>query len=222
MAEEKSKEDTDDIAAGETEELEKMLEDSDAEGMAEAGLIGKTLGLAKKLIPKDKKTMIITGIGALVLLVLLVGGATYFLSNTQVSDETDKDTGLPLETAGDGGESKVKKKEDSFILKTAIFALDPFFMPLNMGAQQIERFVNIKVNLLLSNRRMKREMVKNLQPLRQNIYKILRKKKTRDFTQNKAKLKNRLKQEIVTLANSLLLSGTGTVEDVFFTKFVVK
>jgi|GEM_PF-556004 len=215
MAEE-GKEDLDAVAADEAAELQKMLGEAEQEEQAQAGLFGKIIFLLKKLLPKSKKSMIIVGAGALVLLLVVGGGLAYFLlSAPQPEGETAKQT-------EDVAPAPKKSAEDALTLKTGIYTLEPFFLPLGMGSRQAVRFVNLKVNLLLSNRRMEKDVEKNVGPIRQNIYKILKRKKMKDYTENKAKLENRLKQEIVTLANSFLLSGTGTVEDVFFTQFVVK
>ena len=76
--------------------------------------------------------------------------------------------------------------------------------------------------LLLSNNKLDREISKNLSILRKNIYYILKKKSLEDFKGDKKKLEERLKKEILTTANTLLLSGTGTVTDVLFVQFVLK
>ena len=218
MAEkEQIQEDLDVLAVKEAKELENMLGEADAEEAAAAGFKGKIFNLIKKFLPKEKKkAMIFIAAVTLVLLLMVAGGISYFLLGSEVAEENLDTTEELLP------EMEVEDKKESFILKTAVYTLDPFFMPLNMGSQEIERFVNIKINLLLSNRTMQKDLEKNHNVLRQNIYKMLRKKRTKDFTINITKLKRRLKQEVIILANSLLLSGTGTVDDVFFTQFVVK
>ena len=69
---------------------------------------------------------------------------------------------------------------------------------------------------------MNREIDKNIADIRQRIYFLLKNIKSFEFIRNNIKLKNRLKKEIISLVNSLLSTGIGTVSDVLFTEFMVK
>ena len=51
---------------------------------------------------------------------------------------------------------------------------------------------------------------------------ILKRKNPDEFTLQRANTEERIKKEILTASNALLLSGAGTVTDVFFTNFMIK
>ena len=69
---------------------------------------------------------------------------------------------------------------------------------------------------------MNREIDKVLPLIRKNIYTILRRKRPSDFTLKRSRAEERIKKEILIASNTQLLAGTGTITDVFFTRFVVK
>jgi flagellar basal body-associated protein FliL len=50
----------------------------------------------------------------------------------------------------------------------------------------------------------------------------LRRKRPTDFTIQRSKTEERIKKEILTASNAILLSGTGTITDVFFLNFMIK
>lgn len=75
--------------------------------------------------------------------------------------------------------------------------------------------IYISPNLLLSNRVLNREIDKVLPLVRKNIYRILKRKRIGDFTLKQSQTEERIKKEILTASNALLLSGTGTITDVF-------
>ena len=106
--------------------------------------------------------------------------------------------------------------------KVNAFKLDSFFVPLMKGKEETGEFVILSATLLLSNSKLSQEIIKNISIIRKNIYYILRKKSPEDFKGDKKKLEDRLKKEIVTAANTVILSGSGVVTDVYFTQFVVK
>lgn len=211
------KEDLDALAAEESAELQRMLgESEEEEARAEAGLPGKTFFLLKGLVSGDKKSIII--VAALVFLILAGGGLAYFLlggpkPQKETVKQVEKAATQPLEKPEKGGAP---------VLTTDIYVLEPFFLPVNMGPQQAVRFVNLKINFLLSNRVMKKNIEKNIGPIRQKIYSILKRKTVKDYTENKIRLERQLKEKIPRLANNFLASGTGIVEDVFFTQFIIK
>ena len=74
----------------------------------------------------------------------------------------------------------------------------------------------------MSNRKLNKEIDKNVAEIRKQIYEILRNKQSRAYIENKTKIKEMLKREILTASNSLLSSGEGTISDVLFTDFIIK
>lgn len=221
MAEEEKKE-TEEGAEEATEELQKLL--GEAEVLDEEGL-----GFVAKILRKFKKNkkLAIAAVGALTLAVIV---PAYFLSKPKPVEKTEE--GLEEGAPGSKGTAK-KKEEETAKLKQqqeeaaklkslTVYKLAPFFMPLNLGPKESERFVTINLYLLLSNPKLDAELVKNLPMLRENIFSLLKRKKPIDFIQDKKKVEQRLRQEIVTLANTLILSGSGTINDVYFTEFIVK
>ena len=58
--------------------------------------------------------------------------------------------------------------------------------------------------------------------IRQNIYAILKRKKLSDFLDPKKPVEERIKKEIIVSTNTTLISGVGSIEDVFFSQFVVQ
>ena len=118
-----------------------------------------------------------------------------------------------------GEEAKIKKVK---IKKVNIYDLEPFFLPIRDNGKETDKFISISANLLLSNRVLHLEIGRVLPLVRKNIYNILRRKRPSDFTLKSFHTEERIKQEIRTACNALLSGGTGTIKDVFFTRFVVK
>jgi flagellar basal body-associated protein FliL len=120
-------------------------------------------------------------------------------------------------------EQEVKVDEEE--VKTAkinIYKLEPFFLPLLDDGKETGQFITVSANLLLSNSVLNRELDKLLPLIRKSIYNILKKKGPTDFTLKRSHAEERIKKEILTASNSLLLSGTGTITDIFFSRFMIK
>ncbi|MCH2393006.1 MAG: flagellar basal body-associated FliL family protein [Nitrospinales bacterium] len=115
-----------------------------------------------------------------------------------------------------------EEEEEVIIKKVNIYELEPFFLPIREDGKETGRFISISANFLLSNRVLNKEIDKVLPLVRKNIYNILRRKRPSDFTLKSFHTKERIKQEIMTACNALLSGGTGTIKDVFFTRFMVK
>ncbi|MBC8288461.1 MAG: flagellar basal body-associated FliL family protein [Nitrospinae bacterium] len=194
------------LSTDETEELERLLEDAGDEAVAVAGLKGKL----QKILANKKILMIIGG----VLLVLTLGLGFLFLRGDKEADI------IPVEEPV--AEEEIKDEEETKIEKVNIYKLEPFFLPLLNEGKETGRFISISANLLLSNRVLDRELDKVLPLMRKSIYNILRRKRPNDFLLKRTKTEERIKQEILTASNALLLSGTGTITDVFFAHFMIK
>ena len=167
-----------------------------------------------KKILSNKKLLMIYGGGFLVLILAIGVGAYFFLG------EKEADV-VPLEEQA-VDEEIIEEEEEVIIEKVNIYELEPFFLPIREDGKETGRFISISANLLLSNRVLYKEIDKVLPLVRKNIYNILRRKRPSDFTLKRSRTEERIKKEILTASNTLLLAGTGTITDVFFTRFMVK
>ena len=176
-----------------------------------------------KKILSNKKLLMIYGGGFLVLILAIGVGAYFFLGEKEadvVPLEEQADV-VPLEEQA-VEEEIIEEEEEVIIKKVNIYELEPFFLPIREDGKETGRFISISANLLLSNRVLNREIDKVLPLIRKNIYTILRRKRPSDFTLKRSRAEERIKKEILTASNLQLLAGTGTITDVFFTRFMVK
>ena len=176
-----------------------------------------------KKILSNKKLLMIYGGGFLVLILAIGVGAYFFLGEKEadvVPLEEQADV-VPLEEQA-VDEEIIEEEEEVIIEKVNIYELEPFFLPIREDGKETGRFISISANLLLSNRVLNREIDKVLPLIRKNIYTILRRKRPSDFTLKRSRAEERIKKEILIASNTQLLAGTGTITDVFFTRFVVK
>ena len=153
------------------------------------------------------------GGGALVLLIAIGAGVYFTMSGTE--EEV-----VPVEE--EKAEKEIKEEETSVIEKVNIYKLEPFFLPVRENGKETGRFLSLSANLLLSNSVLNKDLKKVLPLVRKNIYGILRRKRPSDFTLKRANTEERIKREIRTATNALLLTGSGTVTDVFFLSFMIK
>ncbi len=207
-----------DLTTGEATELERLLDDAGGGDEAAGGLKAKF-----KKILSNKKLLMIYGGGFLVLILAIGVGAYFFLGEKEadvVPLEEQADV-VPLEEQA-VDEEIIEEEEEVIIEKVNIYELEPFFLPIREDGKETGRFISISANLLLSNRVLNREIDKVLPLIRKNIYTILRRKRPSDFTLKRSRAEERIKKEILIASNTQLLAGTGTITDVFFTRFVVK
>lgn len=107
------------------------------------------------------------------------------------------------------------------IQKPNIYPLKPFFVPIRVKNRETGRFLHVTAHLVLSNRRLHKDIDK-VQPLiRQSVYSLLSRKKAKDFEKGRVTFEEKVKREILTASNSFLLSGTGTIINIVFTEFVI-
>jgi flagellar basal body-associated protein FliL len=203
-----------DLTTGEATELERLLDDAGGGDEAAGGLKAKF-----KKILSNKKLLMIYGGGFLVL-ILAIGVGAYFFLGEKEADVVPLDV-VPLEEQA-VEEEIIEEEEEVIIEKVNIYELEPFFLPIREDGKETGRFISISANLLLSNRVLNREIDKVLPLVRENIYTILRRKRPSDFNLKRSRTEERIKKEILIASNTLLLAGTGTITDVFFTRFVVK
>ena len=202
-----------DLTTDEKAELESRLDDTGGGEKAAGGLQGV------KAKFKNKKLLIIYGGGLLVLIIAIGVGAYFFLGEKEVDVVPLEEQAVEEEIIEEEEEVKIKKVK---IKKVNIYNLEPFFLPIRDDGKETGRFISIAANLLLSNRVLNHEIDKVLPLVRKNIYNILRRKRPSDFTLERFQTEERIKKEILTASNALLLGGTGTITDVFFTRFMVK
>jgi len=197
------------LSDDEKEELEGLLDGEDDEE-AEGSKLQKILA--------NKKVLIII---VVLLLLIIAGVAFFFLQNAKEAEV------VPLENKVNEEVSKEEKEEEEEgeevkIGKVNIYELEPFFLPLLDDGKETGQFISISANLLMSNSVLGREINKVLPLLRKNIYNILKRKKPADFMLNRSRTEEIIKKEILTASNALLLSGSGTITDVFFSRFMIK
>ena len=77
-------------------------------------------------------------------------------------------------------------------------------------------------HLVLSNRRLRKDIDKVRPLIRQSVYTVISRRKFKDFEKGGVKIEEKIKREILTASNSFLLSGTGTVTNIIFTEFMVQ
>ena len=206
-----------DLTADEKAELESRLDDTGGGEKAAGGLKGLKAKFQKIL--SNKKLLMIYGGGLLVLIIAIGVGAYFFLGEKEGDVVPLEEQAVEEEIIEEEEEVKIKKVK---IKKVNIYNLEPFFLPIRDDGKETGRFISIAANLLLSNRVLNHEIDKVLPLVRKNIYNILRRKRPSDFTLERFQTEERIKKEILTACNALLLGGAGTVTDVFFTRFMVK
>lgn len=205
----------DNMSVDEAKELERLLSE---EGITTTPGAGAPGGSGNKLVGKildfynTRKTVALI-LAAVLLLALIGGGVALYVTLTKTE---------PVPEEAVVAQPAKEEEEEIVLQKVNAYKLEPFFIPLLKDDQETGEFVSIASTLLLSNNKLDREIEKNLSIIRKNIYYILRRKHPDDFKGDQRKIEERLKKEIMVAVNTLLLSGTGTVTDVFFTQFIVK
>lgn len=190
-------------------------EGSEGEPGGQAGLVNKILGLFKK----NKKIALIS-IGAVLLIV--AGLATYFLLKPEDPAEVAAQKQAAEENAAESEDVDTEDEQDDVADEPVVYKLSPFFLPLMRGNRETGQFVHLSLSFILSSQRLERDIEKNHAQIRAGIYTILKRKKVNDYLHGQKKLEGRLKQEIIVLANGLLERGTGTIDGILFSQFLVK
>jgi flagellar basal body-associated protein FliL len=195
------------LSNDEVGEVERLLEGADGEDAGgNPGLKGKL----QKIYANKKLLMIIGG----VVLFLIICVVFFFMQGGEETTEITLDEQVV--------EEEVKEEEEVKDAKINIYKLEPFFLPLLDDGKETGQFITVSVNLLLSNSVLNHDLGKVLPLMRKSIYNILRRKRPADFTLKRSQTEKRIKKEVLTASNSLLLSGTGTITDVFFSRFMIK
>ena len=176
-------------------------------------------------LKSDKKLMIMVGGGALLLLLLIGGAAYYFLSGDETKSDVVKEEGVDSETEGALGEGDdaasglVQPKFE----KVHMYPLKSFFFPIKLkGKKESGRFLLVTPSFSMSNAGLGGQISKNLPSIRKRIYNILLRQSYKNLTTKIESTKERVKKRIITKVNELLPVGTGVVQEVYFSEFIVK
>lgn len=215
MAEE-DKSQEEELSENEAAELEKLLAESEGDDTAEgaqASAEDAPKGIVQRL--KSDKKFLIMILGSFLLLISSGGGAYwyFFIQAPQLEEETK----LEDQDAPESNEEEFPDVE-----KAQIYSLEPFFLALEENGLETVRFIKVVPHLLLSNSALAEEVDKILPQIRRGIYIILRRTDPMDFVRNQVKAEKKIKSQIITESNANLLSGTGTITDVFYTQFMIK
>jgi len=195
-----------------------MAEDDTTESdSSEPSLIAK--------LKSDKKLMIMVGGGALLLLLLIGGAAYYFLSGDETKSDVVTEEGIDSETegtSGEGGDADSGLIQQKFE-KVHMYPLKSFFFPIKLKSKEESgRFLLVTPSFSMSNAGLGGQISKNLPTIRKKIYNILLRQNYKNLTTKIESTKERVKKRIITKVNELLPVGTGVVQEVFFSEFIVK
>ena len=195
-----------------------MAEDDTTESdTSEPGLIAK--------LKSDKKLMIMVGGGALLLLLLIGGAAYYFLSGDETKSDVVTEEGVDSETEGDLGEGDdaASGLVQSKFEKVHMYPLKPFFFPIILkDKEESGHFLLVTPSFRMSNAGLGGQISKNLPSIRKRIYDILHKQSYKNLTTKIESTKERVKKRIITNVNEVLPVGTGDIQEVYFSEFIVK
>jgi len=176
-------------------------------------------------LKSDKKLMFMVGGGALLLLLLIGGAAYYFLSGDEIKSDVVTKEGADSETEGALGEGD--DVTGSLVLpkfeKVHIYPLKSFFFPIKLkDMKESGRFLLVTPSFRMSNAGLGGQISKNLPNIRKRIYNILIRQSYKNLTTKIEPTKERVKKRIITKVNELLPVGTGVVQEVYFSEFMVK
>jgi flagellar basal body-associated protein FliL len=176
-------------------------------------------------LKSDKKLMFMVGGGALLLLLLIGGAAYYFLSGDETKSDVVTEEGVDSETEGALGEGDdaasglVQPKFE----KVHVYPLKSFFFPIKLkGKKESGRFLLVTPSFSLSNAGLGGQISKNLPSIRKRIYNILLRQSYKNLTTKIESTKERVKKRIIAKVNELLPVGTGVIQEVYFSEFIVK
>jgi len=176
-------------------------------------------------LKSDKKLMIMVGGGALLLLLLIGGAAYYFLSGDETKSDVVKEEGVDSETEGalgEGGDADSGLVQSKFE-KVHMYPLKSFFFPIKLKSKEESgRFLLDTPSFRMSNAGLGGQISKNLPSIRKRIYNILLRQSYKNITTKIEPTKERVKKRIITKVNELLPVGTGVVQEVYFSEFIVK
>jgi len=194
-----------------------MAEDDKTESdNSEPSLIAK--------LKSDKKLMFMVGGGALLLLLLIGGAAYYFLLGDETKSDVVTEEGVDQEEGalGEGDDAASGLVQPKFE-KVHMYPLKSFFFPIKLkGKEESGRFLLVTTSFSMSNAGLGGQISKNLPSIRKRIYNILLRQSYKNLTTKIESTKERVKKRIITKVNELLPVGTGVIQEVYFSEFIVK
>ena len=184
---------------------------------------GSETGLIAK-IKSDKKLMIMVGGGALLLLLLIGGAAYYFLSGDETKGDVATEEGVASETEGAvEGDDAASGLVPSKFEKVHMYPLKPFFFPIKLKSKENSgHFLLATPSFNMSNAGLGGQISKNLPGIRKRIYNLLLSESYTNLTTKTESTKERVKKRIITKVNELLPVGTGVIQEVYFSEFLIK
>ena len=202
-----------------------MAEDDQATAKGDATESdGSETGLIAK-IKSDKKLMIMVGGGALLLLLLIGGAVYYFLSGDETKGDVATEEVVDSETEGALGEGDdaASGLVQSKFEKVYMYPLKSFFFPIKLKSKENSgHFLLATPSFSMSNSGLGSHISKNLPKVRKRIYTVLLSESYVNFTTKTESTKERVKKRIITKVNELLPVGTGVVQEVYFSEFLIK
>jgi flagellar basal body-associated protein FliL len=206
MAEEQERK-GEELSSDDKKKLEEaLLESSNGGDEATATSLKEKI---QKIFSNNRRMIFVSAL----VLIIAVGAGVYFMISGAEEEIVPVKEEQPEEEI---------KEETSVVEKVNIYKLEPFFLPVLEDDKETGKFISLSANLLMSNSKLNKDLDKVLPLIRKNIYGILRRKQPTDFTLQRANTEERIKREILTASNAVLLSGTGTVTDVLFSNFMIK
>jgi len=176
-------------------------------------------------LKSDKKLMFMVGGGALLLLLLIGGAAYYFLSGDEKKSDVVTEEGVDSETEGalEEGDDAASELVQPKFEKVHMYPLKSFFFPIKLKSKEESgRFLLVTPSFSMSNVGLGGEISKNLPSIRKRIYNILLRQSYKNLTTKIERTKERVKKRIITKVNELLPVGTGVIQEVYFSEFIVK
>lgn len=180
-------------------------------------------------IKSDKKLMMMAGGGALLLLLLIGGAAYYFVAGDVDKDDAIKEEKEESEGAEDAlgegvGEPGVGSEEGRLTFdKVHLYPLKSFFLPITLkNKEESGRFLLATPSFHMSNAGLGSQISKNLPSIRKRIYNILGRESYRNLTEKHKTTQERVKKMAIIKINELLPVGTGVIQDIYFSEFIVK
>lgn len=189
----------------EAEEIERLLKEEEERG---AGKTFRAHPLKKFL---NRKFFL-----GLAVAVLLIWGASWGILSLMKSSPEGSQVSPAMQTSTQDLVSSALQ-----IQKPNIYPLDPFFVPILNQKKETGKFLHVTAHLVLSNRRLHKDIDKVEPLIRQSVYAAISRKRIKDFEKGGVRIEERIKREILTASNSFLLSGTGTITNIIFTEFIV-
>ena len=159
---------------------------------------------------KGSKTVLILGIVAIL---AIAGGATYYMTHMKSAGEEV--------AAEEGAEGEEAAAEEEMPQTPFYFSLNPPFV-VNFVGKGRAKFLQVNIDGLTRNPRVKEDITTHLPHIRNNIVFILSSQRFEDLAspEGKENLRVQILEEVRTILKKE--TGNGDVEDIFFTSFVMQ